>query len=114
MSIENILFHDITLGMKYQREHLVRSSDFALFVMLAGSYSCDGVVAAPAMGVFLFITSACINSFPGHGAILKEQALRAHGDVQQGDVLHAFVVGLAGAVGWALVPGIGRNGCVVF
>ncbi|MGL4995026.1 MAG: bifunctional enoyl-CoA hydratase/phosphate acetyltransferase [Deefgea sp.] len=87
MSIENILFNDITLGMDYQREHLVRSSDFALFTMLAGSHSCEGVVASPAIGVFLFITSACINSFPGHGAILKEQALHAHGDVRQGDVL---------------------------
>nr|WP_314901411.1 hypothetical protein [uncultured Deefgea sp.] len=87
MSIENILFNDITLGMNYQREHLVRSSDFALFTMLAGSHSCEGVAAAPAIGVFFFITSACINSFPGHGAILKEQALHAHGDVRQGDVL---------------------------
>lgn len=87
MSIENILFNDITLGMNYQREHVVRSSDFALFTMLAGSQTCEGIASTPAIGVFLFITSACINSFPGHGAILKEQALHSHGEVRQGDVL---------------------------
>ena len=66
----------------------------------------EGYINKPAMQDIANTPTGLADQFLDGCAANREKANQMLGRRQHGDVFDAFVVGLAGAVGWALVPGI--------